>query len=160
MMTNRVYVLGLKPVHGANYVVGVQATNIYRRIARAPTEGMEIRRACFEDVSHDVNAGLRGRGIEQTYNKIIIDTEAELHVYRGPPLTERQHEEIRMEEFIMYPFRNHLGVIMPYRLKGSHTYEMHGQKFDVDVYSANVIDPVEDFESFRGGLRYGGLRPP
>lgn len=154
MMANRVYLLGVKPMQKANYVVGVQATNLYRRISGSPTGSMDIRRGFFEDVSQDVNAGLRGRGIEQSYEKIVIDTDAELHVYKGPGPggPGGPGREVCMEEFIMYPFKNNLGIVMPYRLKGSHAYEVNGQIFDVDVYSANVIDPVEDFESFRRSL--------
>ena len=57
-----------------------------------------------------------------------------------------------MEEFIMYPFSNYIGIIMPYRLKRTHTRDMHGKSINIDVYAANVIDPVEDFETFRRSI--------
>lgn len=152
MMCKRIYVIGTKPMHQANYVIGVQASNIYRSICKVPLENMDIRRSTFENVAEDVNAGLRGRGMDPSYDRIVIDTEAELHVCTSGLHTDARHREVSMEDFIMYPFRNHLGVILPYRLKGSHTYEMNGKTFEIDVYSANIIDPVEDFESFRRAI--------
>jgi hypothetical protein len=53
-MCKRVYVIGTKTINNTNYVVGVQATNIYRAISKIPLENMDIRRSTFDNVASSI----------------------------------------------------------------------------------------------------------
>ena len=58
MMCKRVHVIGIKPINRGNittnYVIGVQATNIYRAISKIPIENYDIRRSTFDNVAEEV----------------------------------------------------------------------------------------------------------
>lgn len=126
-----------------NYVIGTQSLHIYKKIGPAP-KVVSVKRSSFDDVATDVNFGLRKLNITSNYNSITIDTHASIELLKASP-ADQDPKVISMEEFFLYPFKNYLGIILPYN-------ELYTADQSV-VFQANIIDPVADIDRFRNDLR-------
>lgn len=129
-----------------NYVIGTQSIHIYKKIGSNPRV-VSIKRSNYDNVATDVNFGLRKLNIKSEYNSITIDTHASVEFIKTAitQLPESPPKIITMEEFLLYPFKNYLGIILPYN-------ELYTAEQSI-IFQANIIDPVPDIERFKNDLR-------
>lgn len=140
MASTKIYVVGTR----GNYLIGAQARTVYSKIRGAAD--IRIHRSKRENVAGDVNMGLRALSVElRPYEKITIDDDAWVEVCRnGEPRDSERPKLIEMSEFLMVPFKNYMGIVLPYKLLM--------ETEDKLLYRANVIDPIEDYEFFRPAI--------
>lgn len=126
-----------------NYIIGAQSKSIYNKIGPAP-KVVSIKRSSYDNVATDVNFGLKKLNIQSQYNSITIDTHASIELIKTYEPTSAA-KMISMEEFLLYPFKNYLGIILPYN-------ELYTTEQSI-IFQANIIDPVADIDRFRNDLR-------
>lgn len=127
-----------------NYIIGAQSRHIYNKIGHSP-KVVSIRRSSFDNVATDVNFGLKKLNIKSEYNSITVDTHASVEFIKNPDQNEAPMKVISIEEFLLYPFKNYLGIILPYS-------ELYTTEQSI-IFQANIIDPVADIDRFRNDLR-------
>lgn len=126
-----------------NYVIGAQSLHIYKKIGPAP-KVVSVKRSGYDNVATDVNLGLRKLNIKSNYNSITIDSHASIEFLKSSTTAKDDPKVISMEEFLLYPFKNYLGIILPYS-------ELYTADESI-VFQANIIDPVPDIERFKRNL--------
>lgn len=154
MFTHKVFTIEhksdlLSVVHNhKKYVIGTHSRDIANIIRRKlGHEGdLYLGRKNIYDVTHDVNQGLRSIGLDVNVQKVTIDTHAELTIINKE--TEGVDYNITLiepEEFLLYPIQKNIGIVMPYDLIKENGF--------IVTYMTNVVDPCDDFESFRKSLK-------
>jgi len=118
---------------------------------------MRVERHEEIDVTHDVKEGLETLNVPfHAQAPVTIDTQATLFfpkLTRGSPLDPENDAGLHMAtidaaDFMMYPFENNLGIIMPYDLVQERPHEL--------LFKAQVIDPCIDPVSFAKSLSLNG----
>lgn len=127
-----------------NYVIGAQSIHIYKKIGPNPRV-VSVKRSTHDNIATDVNFGLKKLNITSNYNSITIDTHASIEFIKSSSFQSTEPKIISMEEFLLYPFKNYLGIILPYN-------ELYTADQSI-VFQANIIDPVPDIERFKNDLR-------
>lgn len=154
MFVNKVYVIEhksdiLSVVHNQKkYVVGTHSRAIAEGIQKKlGHEGsLYLCRKSVYDVTQDVNEGLRSIGLDVNVQKITVDTHAELTIVdKNTDGINYNLNLVEPEEFLLYPIHKNIGIVMPYDLIKDNGY--------IVTYLTNVIDPCDDFESFRKSLK-------
>ena len=123
--------------HHRNYAVAVHRPDIRERL-RGRIGNIRIRRSEYDNIAADVSDYLKD--IDIMYDKITIDTAAEVEIFEQPKLLKEVHKPVSAQELLLYPFRYYLGIIVPYMIVGDTGSSV--------VMQAYVIDPVEDYGLF------------
>jgi hypothetical protein len=140
-----------------HYVIGFQSTAMARKVHYNlhpdPESRMRIERREHVDVTRDVKNGLRELDVLFSAESVTIDTRALLYMPKatnGSILVENDAgihlSTMDYSDFIMYPFENNIGVIMPYDLLYETPFEF--------TFTSQVIDPSIDPKSFLKSLKF------
>lgn len=145
-------------VHSNNrYIIGFQHKHIAQKIAHTtPAYGVnKLVRSMQEDIALDVKKSMieMELAISNVADSITIDVEAQLYIPKlavqyqefdlsglgasGTPVwfqTELDVVGVEFQDFLMFPFEKHLGVIIP--------YELEAETSDEYVFQCSVIDPA------------------
>lgn len=140
MLSKKTYIIGAHE----NYIIGTECVKIYKKISmhKGKSPNFTVRRSGSADnIAKDINSGLLEFNIIKNYDKVIIDTSSLLEITKMVDSEPNNLEDpMDSSEFIMYPFQNYMGLIIPYELK----YENENKL----VYFSNMLDPVEDYSLF------------
>lgn len=154
MFTNKVFVIEhksdlLSVVHNQKkYVIGTHRRDIADVIRKKMGhEGdLYLGRKNVYDVTHDVNQGLQSIGLDVNVQKVTIDTHAELTIVnKETEGISYNIDLIEPEDFLLYPIHKNIGIVMPYDLIKDNGYIL--------TYLTNIVDPCDDYESFRKSLK-------
>lgn len=133
------------------YVIGFQqpihAHMVAKNICKQTLDNMMLMRHYIDDVSDDINNGLRKLGMDEVrVDDVTIDVCSTLIVPKNKSreIMKVDVGEIEFEEFLMFPFTRHVGVALPYEIVEDSEKQI--------VFHSQVIDPTQDVESFRRNL--------
>lgn len=136
-----------------HYVIGFQqpihAHMVARTMCKQTLDNIMLMRHYVDDVSDDINAGLRQLGMDEVrVDDVTIDVCSTLIVPRKntEKLLKVDVGEIDFEEFLMFPFTRHIGVALPYEIVEDSEKQV--------VFQSQIIDPTQDVESFRRNLSF------
>lgn len=138
------------PDHMRHYVIGFPNTSLARQVMynMAPDPSIRLYRRNHVNVTEEVNEGLDSLGCEKVDGAIILDTQAMLHIPRQdsslpPEMNDGMFHlsKISFEDFLMYPFNNNIGIIMPYYVDRDTPHEL--------VMLSNVIESTNSTKGFR-----------
>lgn len=131
-----------------NYVIGVKnncpkARLLYSSMVcnMGKHPKFEIIKKRSINVATEVNEGLKERDIETNYDSITIDHEAKLAMYKQKNTLIRPYVVIDAGDWMMYPFRNYMGIIMPNSIVSEDEKKI--------VFDCHIVDPVADFKMFK-----------
>ena len=170
MQTPKMYVLkqgnkSLSLIHcERHYVIGFQSSSMARKVhynlhpavGTGPSSpNMRLERYEEIDVTQEVKQGLGDLDVPFRAQSVTIDTQATLFLPKhevGAPHDPSNDMGIHLStvdvsDFMMYPFENQLGIIMPYDLVHERPHEF--------LFKAQVIDPCIDPMSFLRSLMLG-----
>jgi hypothetical protein len=128
-----------------NYLIGTQSKLFHTKITKIINNDnphIRVQRSESYNVASQVNKGLLSYDLIKDYKNITIDTNAILSIKKQNPNTTRKFPTtiITVDEFIMYPFKHYLGIILPYKILDETRNHL--------IMRANIIDPVEDYKLF------------
>jgi hypothetical protein len=150
-----------------NYVIGFRSPVVARKVQyvldgtiTSEEQQLVIRSWNPTDVTVRVNEGLEALGVAATDGSVVVDTAAELIVPKrgslcGPSNAElAEHPilgdstmhlfEVPLPDFLMYPFDQNIGIVMPYTLDREDAYSM--------TFLAQVVDAAGSLRSVRRAL--------
>lgn len=134
-----------------HYVIGfknnIHVTIVKKNLDDNSASNITMFRHRIEDVSEDINTGLIFHGVDSiNFQNVTIDVNAQLVVpkKRDQSILDTQVEPILFEEFIMYPFIKHVGIVIPFELIEDTSHRL--------VFEAHVVDPCPDIDLFRDNL--------
>lgn len=126
-----------------HYVVGFSRETTARRVSKtlppaSPKLRLEVSKV--EDITHDINFGLRQLGVLDDTTKVAgvtVATNAKLTITKCPDCRPEDFSvsAIDRDEFLMYPFEKCLGVVLQNDLYAEDTASY--------TFLANVIDPCD-----------------
>jgi hypothetical protein len=129
-----------------NYIIGfhsrILAYRVKDNLPPNPHKYIYLKPDRIEEVSADINFGLKNMGLEDGsfVTDVNIDLQAELSIPKNKNniIVEDPYyiEDLRFDEFLMYPFQKCLGVIMP--------FEIYREDEDRYIFLSQVIDPCEN----------------
>ena len=146
------------------YVIGFQHIDIAKRVASNVSPNvanlLRIKRSMAENVALDVKRTMMEMQMPLTpvANDITIDVAASLYIpksvlYSGynisdvtPTEKDAVVHEVDYNDFMMMPFQNNVGIIMPYDIVQDSVSEYE--------FLCNVVDPADSFEHFMRSLRF------
>lgn len=135
-----------------NYIIGFQqkkhAIIVHNNICTNSINNIMLLRYYIENVSDEVNTGLKLLGVDNINTDISIDLEASLIIPKRK-VNKNYNEDITIEDlnfekFLMYPFDKNIGISLPFTLE-----ENTDDKF---IFTAQVIDPCDNIDIFRKNL--------
>lgn len=144
IVRNKNTMLGCK-YNSRSYVIGFQNNfhgEMVRRIVDdSSTDNIMLMRYLIEDISQDVNYGLRKFGMNKSVENITIDVMATLII----PKSKRKDmnleiEKIDIGDFMMFPLAKQIGVIIPMDILEDSEKSI--------VFQSQVVDPIDDVELF------------
>lgn len=136
---------------GRTYVIGFPSALYAKKVQQATSQKsrMFISNHLPNTIPHDVvyrmvesSGGAIRRPIADI-ESVTIDTDAQLNLEKrlmaSPTdliVPSTRIDEVQFDEFLMYPFRRNLGVVLPFELLMDHTRTI--------VFQSHVIDPAYD----------------
>jgi hypothetical protein len=131
-----------------SYVIGFRSLEhahiVHRNISNQSK--VEILHQSKRDVGDTINYNLKQHlGVQvSAFKSIEIDDDARLVIQkRQPSDDDLVIQEIPFQDFIMLPFYNHIGIVLPFELV--HEYP---DRFEFDC---QTVDPVSDYKLFKMG---------
>lgn len=141
---------GLVGLHhnGGHYVVGFSSTHVKQVLRRVDiNKPITLERHYVADISGEINHGLHRLGVDCKMKDVHVDLASLLTIdfrKEDEAANNLSSIEIQYDDFLMYPFKMGLGVVMP--------YDIVEENVDQIVFRSQVIDPCESFELFRNSL--------
>lgn len=145
------------------YVVGFQNLMHAKKIQYdiKPEPNLKLYRTEYLNIVSQVNKGLEEFGVDKINSHIVIDTMARLHVpKKNTDVYPSDHEmndggfhlsTVSYEDFLMYPFDNNVGIIMPHTLENETETEF--------VFTSNVVESTYSTDMFRKRLISNNAKP-
>lgn len=139
--------LGLvAPDTGRAYVVGFQrmwhARQVVASVDRA--RPIALQRSTYEDVAHDINAGLARLGMHTVgYRSVTLDVDATLTIPTSAAAPDEESpmamRSERLPDFLMLPFEHGVGIVIV-----PHTLEWESRDgAEMCFRGVHVVDPVD-----------------
>jgi hypothetical protein len=136
-----------------NYVIGFQSVHMARKVHYSLSPDIEpslVRVNNFE-VTDEVNQGLSSLNKPIVKGKIYIDTHALLHIPKKDQNLSEELGDMNLHlqsvdylDFMMYPFEQNIGIIMPYRIEKENQYEIQ--------FLSNVVDALDTYDTLRSSF--------
>lgn len=138
-----------------HYIIGFASNILARKVqyTMAPTPSLRLYRSDYDDVSQQVSRGLMEFGVPALQSQLVLDTRAKLHISKSNPNLPSDHplndgnfyiSQVPISDFLMYPFVENIGIIMPYDLDKEDDSEL--------VFSTSVIEQTDSIDYFRSSL--------
>lgn len=141
---------------GKPYIAGFNSISMVAKVSRELKKPpiVHLDRSMVIDITEEVKNGLGSIGFKDnfmSFASITIDTEALFTIERAKGLEKENLDDdiiidpIDPGDFMFMTFEKNVGLIMP--------YEQYLENDDYLVYKSNVIDPSNDPEQFKKGLK-------
>lgn len=136
-----------------NYVIGFQSVHMARKVhySLSPDVQPSLIRVNNFEVTDEVNEGLASLNKPIVQGKIYIDTHALLHIPKKDQSLPEELTDMNLHlqsvdylDFMMYPFEQNIGIIMPYKIEKENQFEIQ--------FLSNVVDALDTYDTLRASF--------